>query len=963
MDPPKDQSPSTPSPTNKDNEINPFFKKSPKGPGTQGKRLPGARRKPEVLNHQNFHKFTRPKEASGSREGLEGSEGLELYESPSEGISGTDYESHEDSDVLTPLSSDLHGSANQDVYWQDWVIDMIDNDGYNTEDEEDLLVRIYQGVTTVMIEAGLLDITSTSGGRTIEFKDPRRKKVELKKRFMKDTEASKKRRKPTREMSHVKRLPRLRRPSFPPEESKFSRPSTAGSDRRGSVVDVGTSVTPGLRTPNPAGTPKRKHSLVKKEETSELESHFNHFQQKKEQYAQEDPNKMLQKLQKLDTHQLGNARDEGTGKTNNVSLATRNIHNVSEALYENEIEEEQLKREDNDKKMAEGQNEVTKRVQNLERKLEEARLEKLKMQENLDALKRNAKAANDDDRKDKEIEHLEGVLKDKIVRIAALEKQLADAKSEKERLAKEAADVQKDYNGRIKALQQDLINIRSQKSSTAKIYPTNEEEKTALEKNLGSTTKAKALLEKKENELQAIIQDLKKQMNSTSELYEKERTRKSKAEAELAKLEKDNMKLQQEKKVLEQSYFSNQENATDIAEQASINKLQYDIGVDKLRFDIDVINDAISKNKVDMHECLQILDVDPSDSPDIITLRTSMRKMLEHYNPSLHQIQNHIDNYNNNITTTMSSIRTLKQKMDKLTYDEPNPQDEYKTLFALAGKKYDQVKTQFDIMREENKKLLLLSPMGVTRENLHLKDKLSEADSQTQFLDAELAKSRETVKQWKKEYEAVEKRADARHAGYTSDLANQVQEIQKHVKAYDDRMPDTDPEWWHIQGLRKKVEQGEKVCEDLKSRLAQVKTERQTAYNQIQKLVEENKVFKQTNAMFPPSSGHHNGGKNHPKTYSFWLPTPVEMEKRKAEIEAFKEQRRRAREKQDLRFEVMEEVRRWRMGKHWPPGKRRRWSSVVEKSMWDRWGGDEWLQIGVDKDDVEKVKRSGICER
>ena len=289
----------------------------------------------------------------------------------------------------------------------------------------------------------------------------------------------------------------------------------------------------------------------------------------------------------------------------------------------------------------------------------------------------------------------------------------------------------------------------------------------------------------------------------------------------------------------------------------------------------------------------------------------------------------------------------------------------------------DEQKNAYKKVKEENHKMkenledFLSNWMDTEKKNKQLIKDLADFEHRVGDLSAELAET----KRWNTEYKDIAKKSEVMMSGYETHLGKQVAEMNETIKGYHDLMPENDPEWWKMEGLRKRVEGLERHVKGLGDRLETVKEERQIAYREIETMMDERKKLLDENEVLRFEVESQSAGSDRRESIGTrYIPfqprteaevrgllymTPAQLEDRRAEIARFKQKQLRAQQIQSNEFKVMERVRAWALGHHYP-SKKKAWKATVKKTAWERWDGKTWAETVANEEDLELLKNTNI---
>jgi hypothetical protein len=255
-------------------------------------------------------------------------------------------------------------------------------------------------------------------------------------------------------------------------------------------------------------------------------------------------------------------------------------------------------------------------------------------------------------------------------------------------------------------------------------------------------------------------------------------------------------------------------------------------------------------------------------------------------------------------------------------------------------------------------------------------------------------------KQWKGEVEEAKSELLERTRNFDKSIAQQQREVYTHVQEYHKKTQDS--AHWEVQGLQKKLAAVEADLADTKKRFDQIKSDNEHREHHIKGLEQDQRVriahlnhVEQAHyrgeklPSLPPVKSEPNDVARSPTSSSStpWppnphsIPTPVipacllpaAIDRRKADLEKYKEDLKLVRGKEVLDFIVrapspskfahdgiMEKVRKWKLGNLYPP-ERHGWDAYEAKSAWERWQGAKWMeQSTISRRDEQALRKRGL---
>jgi hypothetical protein len=255
-------------------------------------------------------------------------------------------------------------------------------------------------------------------------------------------------------------------------------------------------------------------------------------------------------------------------------------------------------------------------------------------------------------------------------------------------------------------------------------------------------------------------------------------------------------------------------------------------------------------------------------------------------------------------------------------------------------------------------------------------------------------------KQWKGEVEEAKFELLERTRNFDKSIAQQQREVYTHVQEYHKKTQNS--AHWEVQGLQKKLAAVEADLADTKKRFDQIKSDSEHREHHIKGLEQDQRVriahlnhVEQAHYRgeklpgLPPVKSEPNDVARSPTLSSStpWPPNPhsipipvipacllpAAIDRRKADLEKYKEGLKLAREEEVLDFivkapppnkfahdDIMEKLRKWKLGNLYPPEKQG-WDACKAKSAWERWQGAKWMeQSTISRRDEQALRKRGL---
>ncbi|KAF2638133.1 hypothetical protein P280DRAFT_482530 [Massarina eburnea CBS 473.64] len=638
---------------------------------------------------------------------------------------------------------------------------------------------------------------------------------------------------------------------------------------------------------------------------------------------------------KASDEQLRNLRALQNQKEELGISQTQFLNIMAGNMYQTEIENEKKKNKRLRKKLGK----ALGLEKSLKSRINKVKYGKEKLMEELDRLQREAEDDEDEmfEGQFQIFEDLDRKIREREERIHSLEHQLEEAKSAEAKVKQEAADAQAHANSRIALLEAQIDQIKSLPGQA--IDDDDDDDKTMVKQNLNVTVQAQKFLKDKESELLEEIERLRQQHEDVYSLVKKGQSSREVITATLSVLKKENAKLQQKKSQIQESI--NQEMANEGA-QGGIESM------DNLQRDLKTIEAELQTNTqgIRIHEdILQEYGENDWGPQSLNMQRITIQRLLDRYVESIDEHRDAIAIYDSQIATLKLSLRTRTEMLEYAAERNPEVKDMWHPMFQEEQRKFEGMKKKRDELRVENMKLYDGVP-EIKRENNRLKEQLDALRREIE----ELGKARKWEEEYKLEVEEHRKI-----------LQGKVAESDRLIKEYESHSRKNDPGWWEVEALRERVHGLEQEMKELEKRLGErlrtVKEEREDAYCELERLINENKDINKRNEAL-----RQNGPSRIQLTRNdegkLWYLAPEEIAEQHQELKRFKEKQKLAREAQDIDFEVMERLRAWNLKKYYPP-QYAKYEKVLKKSEWDRWNGDSWVtSIKKGTEDWDLVAKS-----
>jgi peptidoglycan hydrolase CwlO-like protein len=294
----------------------------------------------------------------------------------------------------------------------------------------------------------------------------------------------------------------------------------------------------------------------------------------------------------------------------------------------------------------------------------------------------------------------------------------------------------------------------------------------------------------------------------------------------------------------------------------------------------------------------------------------------------------------------------------------------------------------------------LLSDLQPEHETLQ--SNLDKAQEELADLRPKVDKLEGDARGWRQDSEEKTSQLEERTRAFETSSDQQKQETLRYIKDYYNKTKDKT--YWEVQGLQKKLGELDEERVTLKRAFERAKVENARLGDGVTRLRKSNQardthigdiqqafIYGQEFPTLPPddddisspTSTSTTSPLDHPLEFIRRPPPiprchlPTAINAREATIAAFRENLDKEREqelfnvsvkpsapakkwKSDVgRDEIMEKVRKWKMGSSYPPGKPG-WSELRRKSAWERWDGETWAKEAAVGKDVDVLKERGL---
>lgn len=283
-------------------------------------------------------------------------------------------------------------------------------------------------------------------------------------------------------------------------------------------------------------------------------------------------------------------------------------------------------------------------------------------------------------------------------------------------------------------------------------------------------------------------------------------------------------------------------------------------------------------------------------------------------------------------------------------------------LFARQKKIADAREQEIDHLKTSVKKLDAYLP-DLERENKDLKAYVANHRDTVNTLKDQLATSQSAAKEWHTEYKQQREMLGQRAFADARELADLRQEMQNTISKYQALMPSKDnPDALEIMGLVSRIGKQDKVLEEAKQRLDEMKKAKILLEAAIERTMHEKKALVKENenlrfgAAPPPRFLYDEETKE--KLYlPAWNRDDLRT-KRENAVAELRAKQKAARQAKEAEERLLGKIRESKMGKWYPP-LRGNYKDLANKSAWDKWDGNEWM-LQASQEDYDEAKKQGL---
>ncbi|KAF2856048.1 hypothetical protein T440DRAFT_531117 [Plenodomus tracheiphilus IPT5] len=406
--------------------------------------------------------------------------------------------------------------------------------------------------------------------------------------------------------------------------------------------------------------------------------------------------------------------------------------------------------------------------------------------------------------------------------------------------------------------------------------------------------------------------------------------------------------------------------------------------LEKLQNDINIMNECV-KDKIRM-------------SPDSGTTQLDSVRSIIQGQDSASVAQDHafsllqfFDTYENAIEELEETNNQLQKDLTKekrrSTYLDSKKTSTNSELSLTFQTLYEQEKKKREILEAEFQKVQEATATSMDHalgtENAKLKDGLAKYHRRTLIPRLQAGFYQARARQWKHEAKTAQEELNRRIHAFETQQNAQTIEMQLYIQEYHNKT--NDKSHWNLRDLQQKIATLERDIHQTTILFTKTKSEKANLETEIARLMADNdekdRLINEklmyvgadlASPLPPPSSSlssslsssssvlHPTDNASPQTPTSHWLATRdftktthrhpprfiLKQEQYKATMTRFRQaQEKRRVEEEDAFDELMEKLRRYRMGVmgvKYPPSKGVRWETLREESLWERWGGEGW---------------------
>ncbi|KAF2796143.1 hypothetical protein K505DRAFT_381189 [Melanomma pulvis-pyrius CBS 109.77] len=418
-------------------------------------------------------------------------------------------------------------------------------------------------------------------------------------------------------------------------------------------------------------------------------------------------------------------------------------------------------------------------------------------------------------------------------------------------------------------------------------------------------------------------------------------------QSEASVLSKDVKTLETENKDIESLISSSRSRLEDMESSPNANLEEFKAEMQKLRDDINAMQQAIAANTQNVIAYKAILEANQNKPNELVFLRADIRKVLGSYTSMLTDISAQNEALKVDLAKKKEEIKTLEYSIAsqaKILSEEANEEFSsivysWQQLYEDKSKQFEKLQSRFRIFRE--KSIANYRP-ELERENKDLRARLIETQDENLRLEDQIFKLQESAANWESEYKVLQ----TRHQRSTQEAEQEMErlnlEMKGYVQEYKNKMPDSNPDWWDVKKLQEQVQDLERQLKDQVAAANDLKQRNVNCYREFERLKKQNEAFKVELGVEDDFKPNHNP---RPKLRRPNYESEEETAKREKILKAFREKQNRDREKRERELELIEQARKYKMGERYPPGCPERYEPIRKKTVKERWEVEKFERL------------------
>jgi len=392
-----------------------------------------------------------------------------------------------------------------------------------------------------------------------------------------------------------------------------------------------------------------------------------------------------------------------------------------------------------------------------------------------------------------------------------------------------------------------------------------------------------------------------------------------------------------------------------VATSPSPNSIHFRAATEKLRDDIDTMQQAMATNIQNVNAYKTLLQSYETKLDELVLLRIDVRTMIGSYKIMRADISARNEALKVNLAKKETDIKALestiantvcqlsKQANEEFEYQRAEEYDSWQKLYEDRNKQFEKLHRNFRVFKEKAKKNYR---PDLERENKALKSRLTASQDKNELLQDQILDLQGTSANWESEYKNLHFRYKQNSRESEQEIKRLSMEMKTYVQEYADKTPDKNPEWWNVRSLQSRNRDLERQLKDYMEALDDQKGKLRICYREYKTLQEENTAFRQElgvdDDIYRPNSN--------PQSRAAQLRRPnyeskEETAKRENILKGFKEKQAKARDKREEEQRVIEEARKYKMGEWYPPNHPKTYKVVQKKTVKERWEVDKFERL------------------